>query len=125
MYYYGSHWPRLYNKICLGPEDLYLGGERVRSMLLSADRAEVNADQSVSYDVIAAVAEREGVDPTDIEPPEYEALYDAVNPEALDSLFAPRTDGTDRTTGRVEFTFCDYYIVVTSEGDVEVYDEEP
>lgn len=94
-------------------------------MLLSVDRAKVAADRSVSYDVIAAVAEREGADPTAIEPPEYEALYDAVNPEALDSLFAPRTDGTERATGRVEFTFCGYDIVVTSDGDVEVYDEKP
>ncbi|RKD97266.1 HalOD1 output domain-containing protein [Halopiger aswanensis] len=94
-------------------------------MLLSVDRSEAADDQSLSFAVIAAVAEREGVDPTDIEPPEYEALYDAINPEALDSLFAPRTDGTARTAGRVEFTYCDYHVVVTSDGDVEVHDDDP
>ena len=92
-------------------------------MLLSVDRSEANDIQSLSYEVIAAVAEREGVDPTDIEPPEYESLYEAINPEALDSLFAPRSNGTERTRGRVEFTFCDYHVVVTSEGEVEVRDE--
>ncbi|OVE86169.1 HalOD1 output domain-containing protein [Natronolimnobius baerhuensis] len=92
-------------------------------MLLSVDGSEANASQSVSYAVITAIAEREGVDPTAIEPPEYEALYDAINPEALDALFAPRTDGQVRTTGRVEFTYCDYHVIVSSDGDVEVHDE--
>ncbi|GAB3664149.1 HalOD1 output domain-containing protein [Halopiger thermotolerans] len=94
-------------------------------MLLSVDRSEAADDQSLSFAIISAVAEREGVDPTDIEPPEYEALYDAINPEALDSLFAPRTDGTARTAGRVEFSYCDYHVVVTSDGDVDVYDDDP
>lgn len=90
-------------------------------MLLSVDRSDTApAAQSVSFDVIAAIAEREGVDPMDIEPPEYEALYDVVNPEALDALFAPREDGTARTTGRVEFPFCGYQVVVSSDGAVDV-----
>lgn len=113
----------MYNKIGLGPEDLYLGEERLRSMLLSVDRSEADDIQSLSYEVIAAVAEREGVDPTDIEPPEYESLYESINPEALDSLFAPRSDGSKRTRGRVEFTYCGYRILVTSEGDVQVRDD--
>lgn len=59
----------------------------------------------------------------DIEPPTYDALYDVINPEALDSLFAPREDGTPRAAGRVEFPFCGYQVVVTSDGTVEVEDE--
>lgn len=91
-------------------------------MLLSVDRSETTETQSLSFEVIAAVAEREGVDPTDIEPPEYEALYDAINPEALDSLFAPREDGTGRTPGRVEFTFNGYHITVTDGGEIDVHE---
>ncbi|APW99205.1 hypothetical protein CHINAEXTREME_16135 [Halobiforma lacisalsi AJ5] len=93
-------------------------------MLLSVDRTEGDDVQPLSFEVIAAIAEREGVDPTEIEPPEYDALYDVVNPEALDSLFAPREDGTPRGTGQVEFQFCGYHVVVTSEGEVDVSESE-
>lgn len=89
-------------------------------MLLSGNRSDSKQSQSLSFEIIRAIAEREGVDTIDIEPPEYEALYDVLNPEALDALFAPRHDGTERTTGRVEFTFCGYDVVVTSDGDVVV-----
>ena len=91
-------------------------------MLLSADGSETDTVQSLSFEVIAAVADREGVDPTDIEPPTYDALYDVINPEALDSLFSPREDGTPRASGRVEFPFCGYHVTVTSDGTVEVED---
>ncbi|WP_049925386.1 HalOD1 output domain-containing protein [Halopiger goleimassiliensis] len=91
-------------------------------MLLSADRSAADTETSLSFEVIAAVAEREGVDPTDIEPPTYDALYDVINPEALDALFSPREDGTPRADGQVEFPFCGYHVVVTSDGDVELED---
>ncbi|QLK25269.1 hypothetical protein HYG81_14380 [Natrinema zhouii] len=93
-------------------------------MLLSVDRSDATVAQSVSFDVITAVAEREGVDPVNLEPPEYEALYNAINPEALDSLFETRENGKQRTTGRVEFPFCGYQVTVTSDGEVEVADLE-
>ncbi|MDZ7730747.1 MAG: HalOD1 output domain-containing protein [Natrialbaceae archaeon] len=88
-------------------------------MLLSTDRADTNS-RSLSYEVIEAVAQQEGIDATDIEPPEYEALYSVLNPEALDSLFAPREDGSTRGDGQVEFSFCGYDITVSSDGQVEV-----
>lgn len=93
-------------------------------MLLSVDRSDATGGQSVSFDVIAAVAEREGIDPVDLEPPEYDALYEVVNPEALDSLFGTRENGRQRPTGRVEFPFCGYHVVVTSDGEIEVSDLE-
>jgi hypothetical protein len=93
-------------------------------MLLSVDRSDATVGQSVSFDVIAAVAEREGVDPVDLEPPVYDARYEVVNPEALDSLFGTRENGRQRPTGRVEFPFCGYHVVVTSDGEVEVSDPE-
>ena len=91
-------------------------------MLLSVDRSNPDQQRSVSLAIITAIAEREGVDPIEIAPPRYEALYNVLNPEALDALFECREDGTPRTRGRVEFTFCDYDVVVTSEGTVEVTD---
>ena len=89
-------------------------------MLLSVERSD--EETSLSYEVIRAVAEREGVDPIDIEPPEYEPLYDVLNPEALDALFAPRESGTPRGAGRIEFTYCGYDVVVDSDGTVELRD---
>lgn len=93
-------------------------------MLLSLDRTDADDATSISFDVITAVAEKEGVDPVELEPPKYEALYDVVNPEALDSLFSSRQDGSSRASGRVEFTFCGYDVVVTSDGEVELEEEE-
>ena len=89
-------------------------------MLLTGDRPNGAGERSLSYEIIEAIAEREGVETTAIEPPEYEALYDVLNPEALDALFAPREDGTPRTEGRIEFAFCGYDVVVTSDGEVEL-----
>ncbi|QLG47611.1 HalOD1 output domain-containing protein [Natrinema halophilum] len=89
-------------------------------MLLSVDRSDSTVSQSISFEVIATVAEREGIDPTALEPPEYQALYEVINPEALDALFAPRENGRERPTGRVEFPFCGYHVVVSSDGEVTV-----
>ncbi|PCR90189.1 HalOD1 output domain-containing protein [Natrinema ejinorense] len=73
-----------------------------------------------SQAIIEAVAEREGVDVTEIEPPAYDPLFTVVNPEALDELF-------DTTTGTasnavVELEYEGYEIVVRSHGDVDVFD---
>lgn len=89
-------------------------------MLLSVDRSEGGTNRSLSFEIIAAVAEREGVDPTEVEPPEYEALYEVLDPEALDALFAPRQNGTERAAGRVEFEYCGYDITVTDGGEVSL-----
>ena len=91
-------------------------------MLLAANRSDATEDQPITYEIIEAVAEREGVDATDIEPPEYDALYDVLNPEALDTVFASREDGTPRGNGWIEFTFCGYEFVVTSDGKIEIQD---
>lgn len=89
-------------------------------MNLSANRSDGDSSRSISFEVIAAVADREGVDPTEIEPPEYEALYDVLDPESLDSLFAPRHNGAERATGHVEFRYCGYDVTVTDGGDVSL-----
>ncbi len=89
-------------------------------MLLSVDRSDENSQRSLSFEVINAIAEKEEVDTTAIEPPEYEPLYEVLNPEALDALFAPREDGSPRANGRVKFTYCGYQVTVTSDGEVKV-----
>lgn len=91
-------------------------------MLLSVDRSR-GEERPLSLAIVEAIAEREGVEPTEIEPPQYQALYEVCNPEALDALFARREDGTPRGDGRIELRFCGYDLVVTSDGEVTIRDE--
>lgn len=90
-------------------------------MLLTVDGAP-DTEESPTLAVIEAVAEREDVAPTELEPPRYESLYNVCNPEALDALFAPREDGTPRGSGQISFQFCGYDVTVESDGEVTVTD---
>lgn len=72
--------------------------------------------ESLSHRVIAAVADQECVPPEDLQPP----LYEVIDLEALDRLFAPTPKGTPRSDGQVEFSYGEYRITVTSDGGVTV-----
>lgn len=76
-----------------------------------------------SQAVVEAVAEAEGVRPTDLAPPEYESLHAVVDPAALDALFADRSNNTRRPRGTVSFRFCDFDVTVDRDGRVTL--EEP
>ncbi len=65
---------------------------------------------TASERVIHAVADREGVSPLDISP-----LFDAIDPDALDRLYAP-----DRAGATVEFQYAEYQVTVTDGGHVEL-----
>lgn len=65
-----------------------------------------------SVRVLAAVADREGLDPTELTDP----LYRAVDPDALDHLFR----GTETGAGRVVFEYHGYEVTVCGSGDVNV-----
>jgi hypothetical protein len=52
--------------------------------------------------------------------PDSPPVYDVVDPDALNALFAARTDGTPRVDGTVTFTYRDHEFVVASNGDVRV-----
>ena len=71
--------------------------------------------------VIEAIAAREGVDVTDVEPPAYDPLYTVVNPEALDALFRAAPDGS-AIDARVVLEYEGYEVVVRADGSVEVTD---
>ncbi|MFC5973117.1 HalOD1 output domain-containing protein [Halomarina salina] len=49
-------------------------------------------------------------------------VYDVVDPDALNDLFAPRPDGTPRVEGTISFAYRDYEFVVDSDGEVLVED---
>ena len=68
-----------------------------------------------SIRVVEAVAEREGIDPLEASPP----LHDAIDPTALDALFAPTRSGR-RTDGSVSFTYLGHEVRVDGDGRVAV-----
>lgn len=90
-------------------------------MLASVDRTREDAEP-LCVAIVTAVAEQEGVDPTEIRPPEYESLYDVCNPEALERLFS-YDEADDTANGRITFSFCGYDVSVTSTGTISV--DEP
>ena len=63
---------------------------------------------SISTVVLRKVAEREKVDPVDLD----QQLDDVVDAEALDQLFIPKATGIPRDGGKVEFTYCGYHVTI-------------
>lgn len=74
-----------------------------------------DADE-LSMAIVEAVAEREGVDVIELEPP----LYEAIDTEALETLFATSTAGADAS---VTFTYCGYSIRVDGTGEIQLSTE--
>lgn len=66
--------------------------------------------------VVELVADREGTDPMELRPP----LYDVIDPEALNALFAPTSRGRLRESGQVSFEYLGYDVTVRGDGDVSV-----
>lgn len=84
-----------------------------------ADPSTPGDEAPPSQAIIAAVADREGVDVTEIEPPEYDPLFTVVNPEALDELFDLPSAGP----ASVHLEYAGYAITVYSDGRVDI--DEP
>lgn len=71
-------------------------------------------NKSISEQVILAVAEATGTDPTQLGP-----LYDVIDPDALDQLFQRRS-GLPRAGSRVDFTMDGCEVTVHGSGKVVV-----
>lgn len=94
--------------------------ERVQSLDLNgraAYRIRTN-ERDLTTTLANAIAEVAGVDPVEDD----EVLYHAVDPDALEMLFADRHDGTPRTRGKVVFEVCGCRVEVTANGDPLVYE---
>ncbi|WP_049923117.1 HalOD1 output domain-containing protein [Halopiger djelfimassiliensis] len=78
-----------------------------------------------SQAVVETVAAAEGVPPAELRPPEYEPLHAVVDPQALDRLFADRSNGQPRPGGDVCFQFCGYDVTVDEAGSVTLEDGDP
>lgn len=80
-----------------------------------------NTHGSLTSRIAEKVAESEGVEPTELQPP----LYEVIDPDALNAVFADAESDVSREVGRVEFTYCGYQVVVRSDGQVSVTELEP
>lgn len=66
---------------------------------------------SVSAAIIAVVSDEAGVDPVVLPP-----LYDQIDPDALDTLFASKNGDLCRT-GSVTFVYAGYVVEVVCDGE--------
>lgn len=76
---------------------------------------QVGPNESVSAAVSKAVGDR-----GDRERPDTRTLYEVVDPDALDDLFAPTSDGAPRPGGRVSFIYENHRVVVQHGEYIEV-----
>lgn len=74
--------------------------------------------ESLTRAVLLAVADRDGTDPSELEPP----LHHVVDPEALNSVFAATSRGRPRSGGQIGFVYRGYEITAHSDGRVRVRD---
>ncbi|WP_433634043.1 HalOD1 output domain-containing protein [Halomicrococcus sp. NG-SE-24] len=85
-----------------------------QSGLTQHKHSEDETDCTLKTAIVTHIAAKKDIDPTTLDP-----LYDVINPEALEALFAPQFDGTPRTDGRIVFAYSGYRVTVTSEDDIE------
>ncbi|MFC4437889.1 MULTISPECIES: HalOD1 output domain-containing protein [Natrialbaceae] len=71
-------------------------------------------DEPLSVTIADAVATHSGTDVTELEP-----LHYAINADALERLFEPRSNGL-RTGGSVTFEYNDCTVTVTADGEIHV-----
>ena len=76
------------------------------------------AGESASEAVVRLVAARRGTDPTTVDPP----LYEAIDPDALDSLFVDASGEWTRPASLVEFSYSGFQVEVRGDGQVAVRD---
>ena len=73
-----------------------------------------NGFGDVSIAIVTAVAKRRGAEPVEMPP-----LYEWIDPDALDALFAPTRSGGPRR-GRLSFVYDGHEVVVDCGDDVEI-----
>ena len=69
---------------------------------------DIGPDESLSLAVLKATDMYREADPTDTE-----TLYEVVDTDALDELFAPATEDTPRSSGRVSFVYRGCHVTIS------------
>ncbi|AGB39211.1 HalOD1 output domain-containing protein [Natronococcus occultus] len=67
--------------------------------------------------IVHALAE---IADTDVSQGEF-SLYDSIDPDALDRIFRPKADGTERTGGHIAFTALEHEVYVYADGEIIIY----
>ena len=83
-------------------------------MIVHSLSTESRPSVSVTETIVDAVSDAEGCDPLALPP-----LWDVIDPEALDRLFAPTRAGSPRV-GRVDFGYAGYAVGVDRDADAAV-----
>ena len=77
--------------------------------------ARTGRPRSITEQIIRVVTESDDRSREDLEP-----LDEAIDPDALSALFAPRADGSSRGGGKVSFEYAGYWVTVSSKDAVEI-----
>ncbi len=82
---------------------------------------EPNGQGELTTAIVYAIAEAEGVSPSEVKSP---PLYESVDVPAIeDAFFGPDvTAGSRQGVGTVEFQYTDYLVKVRSDGWIQVYE---
>jgi hypothetical protein len=81
----------------------------------ASDHPLTHPSKPFTEQIVAAVATAADCSPRELPP-----LYEAIDPDALDRLFAPTYGGGLRSDGRVIFEYAGYEVVIHSPNDVDV-----
>lgn len=75
----------------------------------------------LTTEIVYAIAEARGVDPTDVSSP---PLYESVDTVALQNLFFGdrATEASSNRTLTLEFTYAEFLVRVDSDGTIAVYE---
>lgn len=71
--------------------------------------------RSLAEKVVTAVADAANTSPNELPP-----LYEVIEPDALNRLFAPTYTGNSRSEGRITFLYAGYRVVINSSSIEEV-----
>ena len=89
------------------------GGPRIERKSETAFFHDWESDESLSTEIVSALEALAGPDL-----PDGERLYDRVDPDSLDTVFAPPNGRTHRNTGRLSFQLGAYTVTVHASGFV-------
>ncbi|WP_458191031.1 HalOD1 output domain-containing protein [Haladaptatus sp. NG-WS-4] len=79
-----------------------------------SDKQTTVIEPSIVVLIQAAIAARDGPDPSECPP-----LYEAIDPDALDTLFAPLHRESERH-GKVIFEYCGYEVTFHADRTIEL-----
>ncbi|WP_148225418.1 HalOD1 output domain-containing protein [Haloterrigena turkmenica] len=80
---------------------------------MAVDRNHSNRckNQPISLEIIKKVSDREGISPVELTPPEYEPLYNTIDPELIEDI-VDHGRGPNEVDPTISFNYYRYNITV-------------